>query len=150
MKISNLTNENLINLQLKGKDKIEIIKELASLMEKENKLISSAQYLQDVYKREDEYSTAFERGIAIPHGKSHGVRESCIAIGKCNKVKWSHEDNCPVEIVILMAVPKDKANDEHLAILSKLAEMLMEDEFIEELKKAATSNEVLNMLKNIN
>ncbi len=62
-------------------------------------------------------------------------KKSCFAIGKCKGVQWDSLDGQPVELVILIAVPKSKASTEHLFIISRLAEELMDDRFTNKLKK---------------
>ena len=75
MDINKLMNENLINLELKGETKLDIIKELVELLDKEGRLLDREAYYQDVLRREEIGSTGVEMGVAIPHGKSAGVKE---------------------------------------------------------------------------
>ncbi|TDT62750.1 PTS sugar transporter subunit IIA [Fonticella tunisiensis] len=146
MDIKNLININLIKAEIKATRKEEVIKELAELLDQNNKLNSLEVYLHDVFKREEEYTTGIGRGIAIPHGKSEGVKESCIAIGKCNDVEWDSMDGNPVKIVILIAVPLSGAQNEHLMILAKLAELLMDEEFTQNLVNSKNPEDIYRLL----
>lgn len=146
MDINKLTNTDLIKVDLKGTNKEEVIRELANVLNENGKLTSLELYLEDVFEREKEYTTGIGRGVAIPHGKSEGVKESCVAIGKVNDIDWDSMDGNPVQVVILLAVPKSGANNEHLMILAKFAELLMDDDFTTALVNVKTSQEMYELL----
>lgn len=150
MTLSQLTSIDLIDINLESKDKQGVIKEMASILEKNKMLTSYDNFVKDVFEREKECTTGFGKGIAIPHGKSDAVVKSCFAIGRCKEVEWESLDGKPVDVVILIAVPKIKASTEHLLIISKLAENLMNDEFVEVLKNASTKEEIFKLLKDSN
>ena len=50
MDINKLMNENLINLNLKGETKLDVINELVELLDKEGRLLDKEAYFQDVLK----------------------------------------------------------------------------------------------------
>jgi len=146
MEISNLTSEKQIKLNLKCKTKEEVISELAQLLLEQGKINSIDVYVNDVLQREKEDSTGIGQGIAIPHGKSDGVNEACIAIGRCEDIEWGSLDDKPVKFVILIAVPKSGANRDHLIILAKIAERLMDKEFTNGLLQAKSELEIYNLI----
>ena len=112
----------------------------------QGKINSIEVYLNDVLQREKEYSTGIGQGVAIPHGKSDGVNEASIAIGRCNAIEWGSLDDKPVEFVILIAVPKLGAKKDHLMILAKIAESLMDKEFTNRLLEAKSELEIYNLI----
>ena len=146
MEISKLTSEKQIKLNLKCNTKEEVIAELAQLLLEQGKINSVQVYLNDVLQREKEDSTGIGQGIAIPHGKSDGVNEASIAIGRCNDIEWGSLDDKPVKFVILIAVPQSGANRDHLMILAKIAERLMDEEFISGLLQAKSELEIYNLI----
>jgi fructose-specific phosphotransferase system IIA component len=146
MEISKLTSEKQIKLNLKCNTKEEVITELAQLLLEQGKINSVEVYLNDVLQREKEDSTGIGQGIAIPHGKSDGVNEASIAIGRCNDIEWGSLDDKPVKFVILIAVPKSGANRDHLMILAKIAERLMDKEFTSGLLQAKSELEIYNLI----
>lgn len=146
MELSKLTSEKQIKLNLKCETKNEVIKELAELLFEQGKINSMEVYINDVLEREKEYSTGIGQGIAIPHGKSDGVNEAAIAIGRCNDIEWESIDDKPVKFVILIAVPKSGAERDHLMILAKIAENLMDDEFTNGLLQAKSELEIYNLI----
>ncbi|MDV3426330.1 MAG: fructose PTS transporter subunit IIA [Bacillota bacterium] len=147
MIISDLTNKNLINLNLDAKDSKEAILKLAGMMEQDGKLISKEAFIMDVIRREKESSTGFGKGFAIPHGKSYGVKEPCFAIGRSEKgIRWESFDKKPVNFVILLAVPNEEAGTSHLEILSQISRKLVDEGYRQRLIEAKNEEDIINIL----
>ncbi|MCL6516116.1 PTS sugar transporter subunit IIA [Alicyclobacillus sp.] len=90
-----------------------------------------------VLRREEEGTTGFGNGIAIPHGKSNGVREPALLYGRlAEPVDWKAMDGAPVSVLFLILVPEE-SHQEHLQILAKLARRLMHEEFVQQVKTIA-------------
>lgn len=148
MSIYNLTNTNLINLDLQAKDKREAILILSEMLKKDDKLVSKEAFYMDVITREKESTTGFGNGFALPHGKSKCVKEPCFAIGKSRKgIEWKSMDGKLVNFIILLAVPSEEAGTTHLKILSEIAENLNHEGFMDKLMKADNKEEILNILQ---
>ena len=151
MNIGELININMIKLNLEAKDKKEVIEKLAYILEEEGKLSDKKLYIEDVLDREKESTTGVGRLVAIPHGKSDGVKETSIVFARLNEgVEWHSLDGQPVKLVFLLAVKKQDACDTHLRILSKIAMNLMEDDFIDGLLSADNEEEIFNLISAIN
>lgn len=141
--------ENLIMLDVEGDTKFQVVEHLAKRLYKENKLKDLEIYLEAVKEREAEITTGFGYGVAIPHGKSDTVKESCFILGKLKKpVDWNSMDNKPVDLVFLLAIPIAEAGTTHLRLLSDIAVSIMEEDFVESLRKAKTIEEINIILKN--
>lgn len=147
MQIANLISPNTIKTNLKSQDKTSVITELAELLNSSGKLSSMAQYLEDVIAREELFSTGIGFGIAIPHGKSEGVKEAFVAFGKSEKgVDFCASDGSLAHMIFLIAVPLEQSGTMHLEILAKLSRMLMHDSFREELRKATNTRKIMEVL----
>ena len=104
------------------------------------------EYLNSVLEREKESTTGVGNGIAIPHGRCKTVDKAGLAAIVLNKpVEYEALDNKPVELLFLIAAPEDKGNV-HLEILSKLAMMLMDQEFTFKLKNSRTAEEFIRVI----
>ena len=149
MDINKLMNENLINLELKGETKLDIIKELVELLDKEGRLLDREAYYQDVLKREEIGSTGVEMGVAIPHGKSAGVKEPSLAFGRVKNggVDFDSMDGNKTDLVFLIAVPEN-SDDTHIRILTSFARKLMHKEFRDGLRSAVNPAEIIELLNN--
>lgn len=147
MEITSLINQELVDLELKSSDQLEVIDELASLLVKQDRIKSKAVFVKGVLEREAHFTTGFGNGIAIPHCKSESVKQASIVIGKLNNgVDWNAMDNNDVHFVIMLAIPKSEAGTTHLQILSKLSGKLIDEDFRNRLMNAAEKEEVLHLL----
>ena len=148
MDINKLMNENLIDLDLKGETKLDVIKELIELLDKEGRLLDKETYYQDVLKREEIGSTGVELGVAIPHGKSAGVKEPSLAFGRVkNGVDFESMDGVKSDLVFLIAVPEN-SDDTHIRILTSFARKLMHKEFRDGLRNSEKPAEIIELLNN--
>jgi PTS system fructose-specific IIA component len=145
-----LIDQNLIVLNLKSNRKEEVIKELAELAFAEGKITSVNDYVQTVLDREKLFTTGVGNGIAIPHGKTDSVKESMMVFAKLDQqIEWESLDGKPVDLVFLLGVPEKDANDLHLQILSRISRKLMDDIFVDKLRKSQTKDEVMDILNSI-
>ena len=86
MNITELLSVNLIKLELSSKNKEDVIKEMVNMLDDNGKLLDRDKYIQAVINRESEFSTGIGMGIAIPHGKSSGVKEASLVFGRSTEV----------------------------------------------------------------
>ncbi|WP_367365562.1 PTS sugar transporter subunit IIA [Pediococcus parvulus] len=115
-------------------NKDDALSKMARLFAKENG-IDADELTQGFRAREQESTTGFGNGVAIPHSKINGLKQSVVGIVTfTNPIEWQSLDEKPVEIAIALIMPLDDPNKEHLTVLSKLARKLMDDEFIKELQ----------------
>lgn len=144
-------NKELIVLELQADSKADAIRKLAMKADSSGKLYSLEQYVDSVMARENEYSTGVGNGIAIPHGKSSGVKEAVIVFGKLKTpLEWESLDGNLVEMIFLLGVPEENVDNLHLKILSQLSRRLMDDNFVQTLKCAVSNEDVLRDLEDIN
>ena len=117
------------------------IRLLADYMEKGGNLSDKEQYVKDVLTREESGTTGLGDGIATPHAKSDGVKAAGLAAMTIpDGMDFAAMDGNPSRLFFMIAAPNG-ANDEHLAILSKLATMIMDPDFKESLIAAKTVEE---------
>lgn len=124
----------------------EALKALAEMAYQRGKVSDPKVFYRELCKREEESTTGFGNGIAIPHARHTCVKEAGILFvrSRC-KLEWNSIDGEPVEACVCLIAPDDK-NDFHLKTLSKFARKLMYEEFVEVLKTA--DKEIL--LKEVN
>ena len=146
MKITDLLAKESIKLNATIKDKDEVLNTMVDLMNKSGKISDKKLYLEAVKAREEEGTTGVGNGIAIPHGRCSGVKQAGLAAMSIKGgVEYNSLDGKPVDLVFLIAAPESSGNI-HLEILSKLATMLMDDEFVSKLKNAMTTEDFLDII----
>ena len=145
--MNNIINENLINLDVKGTTKEEVVFELAELIDQEGRLADYGKYCTNVMEREKLSTTGIGFGIAIPHGKCISVKEPTVAYGKkMEGLEWESLDGAPAQMIFLIAVPDESESNVHLKILAALSRKLMDEDFRAELLKADDAKTVLTLL----
>ena len=123
------------------------IRLLADYMEKGGNLSDKEQYVKDVLIREESGTTGLGDGIATPHAKSDGVKAAGLAAMTVPAgMDFAAMDGKPSRLFFMIAAPNG-ANDEHLAILSKLATMIMNPDFKEALIAAKTVEEFRKLIE---
>ena len=146
MKITDLLSIDSIEIGSSYKDKDELLKNAVKLMCRSGIINNEKEYLNSVLEIEKESTTGVGNGIAIPHGRCKAVDKAGLAAIVLNKpVEYEALDNKPVELLFLIAAPEDKGNV-HLEILSKLAMMLMDQEFTFKLKNSRTAEEFIRVI----
>jgi fructose-specific phosphotransferase system IIA component len=146
MNLNELLTVKQIKLELISKTKEDVIIEMVKILDENNRLIDKDKYLQAVIDREKEFSTGIGMGIAIPHGKSSGVKEPALIFGRSVAgIDYESMDDEPAHLFFLIAVPEESSN-EHLKILSQISRKLMHKELRDSLMIASSEQEVITLL----
>ncbi|WP_091230911.1 fructose-specific PTS transporter subunit EIIC [Microbacterium sp. 3J1] len=128
-----------------GADKAAVIRALADRVAAHGRADSGEALFADAWKREEQDETGLPGGIAIPHAKSPSVTTPSLAFARLEPgVDFGAPDG-PADLVFLIAAP-DTAAEAHLAMLSKLARSLMQDEFTAALRAAGDADEVVRIV----
>lgn len=146
MNLANMTNKNLIMLDLNVCTKEEAIKLLIDKLYSEGVVSSKKEFFNTVMERESHSPTGLEKGLAIPHGKCESVNKAAFAVARLNnKISdWeSIDENNEVDLIFLLAIPKAEEGSTHLKLLSELSVSLMNEEFYNSLRIAKNSKEFL-------
>lgn len=146
MRITDLIKKESISLTAKPSNKQEALNDAVRLMAASGNILNTGEYRKQVFLREKEGTTGIGEGIAIPHGKSKAVKEAGLAAMVIpNGVEFDSLDGEPVTLLFLIAAP-DNENNVHLEVLSRLSTLLMHESFTEQLKKAKTTKEFLDLI----
>lgn len=145
--IKEVISQDLIIEDLNVETKGEALEALVKLLDTQGYLNDPEEFLTDVLLREEEGVTGLGDGIAIPHGKSDGVKKTVIAIGKNKKgLDWGSLDDEVVEVIILFAVKKTDETTLHIKMLQKVAILLADEELLRKLRNATTNLEIYELL----
>ncbi len=131
---------------LKATQKNDAIAEMVQKLDQEGLLLDREAYHQAVLHRESEYSTGIGMGVAIPHGKSKGVKAPALVFARSEAgVEFDAMDGKPSFLLFMVAVPEDSA-DTHLKVLSSLSRKLMHQEVRDALMKADSYDAIIQIL----
>ncbi|MCL2265338.1 MAG: PTS sugar transporter subunit IIA [Treponema sp.] len=146
MNLKTVITTDSIDLHLKGATKKEIINELLDILHRTGKIHDRDAALAAVMDREEKMSTGMKHGIAIPHGKTATTEDlvACIGVSE-NPVDFDSLDKQPCRIFIMTLSPVEKTGP-HLQFLAEVSLLFKSSEKRDEILKAKTSDEVLEIL----
>jgi len=147
LRIAEVIQPETIDLDLKGiESKDELIHYLIGLLYRVGKLRSEEEFLQAVLEREAMGPTYMEHCIAIPHGKTDAVLEAGVAF--CRSLDGIQYDTAQggglAKLIFLLAIPNQMSPDEYVAVLARLARLLVHEEFREQLYASVTYEDVID------
>jgi len=97
--------------------------------------------------REDLGSTALGAGVAIPHGRVRGLKQPIAAFVKLQEpIEFAAPDGEAVSILIFLLVP-EKATQQHLEILSSIAQLLSDQNTRKLLASEGSPEKVCEILQ---
>lgn len=97
--------------------------------------------------REDLGSTALGAGVAIPHGRVKGLKSPLAAFVKLkDPIEFAAPDGGAVSILIFLLVP-EKATQQHLEILSSIAQLLSDQDARKSLAAEDNPEKVCQLLQ---
>ena len=107
--------------------------EQAGLLFENNLGIARATVFDSLFAREKLGSTGLGQGVAIPHGRIKGLKEAAGAFMRLSApVPFDSPDGKPVGLMFVLLVP-EQATEQHLQILSELAQRFSDRAFREAL-----------------
>ncbi|MAR78554.1 MAG: PTS fructose transporter subunit IIA [Gammaproteobacteria bacterium] len=103
---------------------------------------------EKLYEREKLGTTAFGKGIAIPHARIDGITKAYVLIFKLKKpIDFDSNDGEKVDLLFSLLVPNEK-NDLHIELLSEIASMLDNKIFREKMRQAKNESEIESLIHN--
>lgn len=122
-RISKLLTARDILLDVTATSKKRLLENAALLFENEHRLERNRVF-DSLFARERLGSTGLGHGVAIPHGRIKGLKAPLLAVLRSETaVPFEAPDGLPVQLLVVLLVP-EHATEEHLEILSELAEVL--------------------------
>lgn len=91
-------------------------------------------------------STGLGQGVAIPHGRLPGISTPVGAfLQLASPLPFDASDGVPVDLLFALVVP-EHFNQQHLLLLSQLAEMFSDSAFCEQLRSTPGDDELYTVL----
>jgi PTS system nitrogen regulatory IIA component len=103
--------------------------EQAGLLFENNHGIARSTVSDNLFARERLGSTGLGHGVAVPHGRIKGLKAPLAAFVRlAEPIPFESPDGQPVKLLIFLLIP-DHVTQQHLEILSEIAEMFSDDHF---------------------
>lgn len=147
MKISSILTEDLIQVDVPGSTKEEVINALIDLAAKSQKVKDVEKVRHAIFEREKIMSTGVGKGFAIPHGKTDAVSDIVAAFAVTREpIDYQSLDHEPVRLLFLL-IGKDSLVGAHIKLLSRISRLMNKEELRTRLLHAASAAEILDVLK---
>lgn len=147
MKISDILNPDVIEVNLDVKDKDDSLKKIIALAANSKKILDLNKVSETIMEREKLVSTGVGKGFAIPHGKTDAISDivASFVITK-TPIDFDSIDGEPVRFIFLL-VGKETLLNTHIKLLSRISRLMNKDEFRAKLLGAKSKEEVLKIFK---
>jgi fructose-specific phosphotransferase system IIA component len=142
-----IINRECTITELRSNTKDEVLVELVDVLAYHGRLNDRDEVLKDIFEREKTMSTGMQHGIALPHAKSEGVKDICVAVGiKKTGVEFDSMDGEPARIFIMVASPK-RSSSPHIQFLAAIGTVLKDEATREQVINAGSRDEVVKLLR---
>jgi PTS system mannitol-specific IIA component len=139
-----ILSKDCISLQASASDKETAIQMAGDLLVKSNCVLP--EYISGMLAREKSMSTSLGNGVAIPHGvyenRDHILKTGISVLQLKDGVDWGDDEK--VFLVIGIAA----IGDEHVEVLSRLAEVIDQEEYLEQLLQTTDPDVIIHHLGN--
>ena len=146
MQISEILSTTRISFNAVGTSKKAALETLANLIANDSPEFTQSEVLSSLLTRERLGGTGLGHGVAIPHGRHNHDNKTLGAFVRMKKpVDYDAIDNQPVDILFALLVPQE-STDEHLQILSRLAEKFSDTKLLHKLRREESAEVIYSLL----
>jgi len=137
-----ILSKERISLQASAVDKADAIRKAGELLVTSGCVLP--EYIDGMLKREESMSTSLGNGVAIPHGiyenRDHILKTGISVLQLVEPVEWEAGDR------VYMIIGIAASADEHVGVLSNLADVIDDEESLAELLKTSDPDIVVKYL----
>ena len=137
-----ILSKERISLQASAVDKADAIRKAGELLVTSGCVLP--EYIDGMLKREESMSTSLGNGVAIPHGvyenRDHILQTGISVLQLVEPVEWEEGDK------VYMVIGIAASADEHVGVLSNLADVIDDEEALAELLKTSDPDIVVKYL----
>lgn len=148
MKLSDFFVKDAIIPELTATDRNGVIKELVQSLCDACGITGDdvTSIARAVIQRENQGSTGFGKGVAVPHAKHPAAGKMIATLGRSSTgIDFASLDRAPVYTVVLL-LSSPESPDEHLAAMESIFKHLQRDNLRRFLRQASTKEEIAGLI----
>lgn len=148
MKLSEFFVKESVIPELESTDRKGVIRELVASLARCGAIADDDvdAVTRAVIQRENQGSTGFGKGVAVPHAKPPCVKRVVATIGRSSVgVDFAALDRAPVYTIVILLSPPSEA-DNHLAAMTNIFRHLQNDNFRRFLRQADTKDAIADLI----
>jgi PTS system nitrogen regulatory IIA component len=142
LKIGDILVRDSIILDLKGREKEQVLAEMAKALADSTPGVDERRLFEAVNEREKLQSTGIGEGVAVPHVKLPDLSSPVASFARSREgVDFDSKDGQLTHLLFLLVVP-EYSDGRHLKVLARISRFLRDTRFRELLWEAETREEV--------
>lgn len=146
MRLADILKPENVKLPLSAVEKTAAIEELVELLDTRGEINDRERVRRAVLDREATRSTGIGDGLAIPHGKTDGVDQLVMAVGRAaDPIEFGSIDGKPVTLIWLLASPTESTS-EHITALGRISKIMSNPAVRRRLMSATTAREMYDFV----
>jgi PTS system nitrogen regulatory IIA component len=146
VKITDFLTAETVIPALAGREKNAVLKEMATTLAANHQNLDEKKILDVLSERERISTTAIGEGVAIPHGKLHGVERVIGIFARSREgVDFASLDGAPTRLFFVLVAPENAAAD-HLKALARISRLLKDPAFRNRLIEANSREEIFEII----
>jgi len=146
MRIASLLTADTVAVYTRAPSKKRLLELLSQMLAKGAESLDAHRIFESLIDRERLGSTGLGHGVAIPHGRMEATPTAVGAFIQLREpIDFEAPDGEPVDLIFALLVPAE-STDEHLQILSRLAELFSDKAYCARLRTATESATLLDLL----
>ena len=146
MIFSDVFSPKSVIIDLQSEDKDELFEEMVQAVRTANPDLDCDGSFASICEREAKMTTGIMHSVAVPHATSSSVKGCVGAVGISKRgIDYDSLDGSPVHFVFMLICGEGEG-ELHLEVLKQLAGVLQNNEFIEELGRKTSPQEVYDYL----
>lgn len=149
MKLSELISVELIEADLKSKNKTDVLEEMLNLLIKAGRVDqeNKEEIFEAIMDRENIRSTGIGLGVGLPHAKTPIVKEIVACFGRSKEgINFKSSDEKPVHLIFLL-LASDNNNAPYIDSLSQISRLLKNNYIREMLTSIESAEKILDFIK---
>ena len=147
MRLTDVLNENLVNISLDGTSRDACIRELIDKLVDTETIINVDSIFEAVLEREKIMTTGVGNGIAIPHCKHADSPEFAVCLGIQPKgVDFQSIDKKDVNIIFLLVGPENNPGL-HIKLLSRISRLMSNEELRQQLLECKSNKDAFDLIQ---
>ncbi len=145
MRLHTLLKPHLVKLSLTETKRTSAIREVAELLNGDERVKDFEKFYQELLARERLENTCLGCEVALPHARTDCVQHMVLAVGRSQNGVLFENANQSAKLIFVMGTPKRMAT-EYLRMVGTIARVLKEEKVRSQLLDAETAEDFIQVL----
>ena len=129
MRLIELFSRRATAVNVKAKNKDQVIDKLVDLQVTHGNITDKEAYKKAIYAREEEFSTYVGDGIVVPHARTEVVTRPSLALARlAEPIQYNEDDEDKADLFVMIAAPMNGSL--HVDILARMMTLLADEAFL--------------------